>query len=65
MKRLLTRSAIFFIGAVFGLIIGLLLSQLVIYTTIGAAVYNARLDQYEMDKKIFEEKITRWYLKEE
>lgn len=62
MKRLITRSAIFFAGAVFGLVIGLLFSQVVIYTTIGAAVYNAMVETQEMDKKIFDEKLTRWFL---
>lgn len=61
-KRLVTRSSIFFAGAVVGIVIGLALSQVVIYTTIGAAVYNARVEQQAIDKKIFDEKLARWYL---
>lgn len=52
-RKLILRTSLFYFGAVFGLVVGLLLSQLVIWTTIGAAVYQARVDQYEIDRAIF------------
>jgi hypothetical protein len=58
-KRLITRTSIFFIGAVFGFVSCILLAQLSIWTTIGKAVYDARVDQQEMDAKIFNKEATK------
>jgi hypothetical protein len=55
MKHLITRTSLFYIGAVFGLCVGLAVGQLGIFVTIGKAVYDARVDQQEMDAKIFKE----------
>lgn len=53
MKRLIIRLSIFYIGAVFGLVLGLSLGLAFVYCTIGKAVYDARVDQYQMDREIF------------
>jgi hypothetical protein len=53
MKRLILNTSLFYIGAVFGLVIGLAIGQLGIFVTIGKAVYDARCEQYQEDRAIF------------
>lgn len=48
-----TRKLNFWDGSIFGLIIGLLISQFIIWATIGKAVYDAKVEQYKVDRETF------------
>jgi hypothetical protein len=53
MTQAIVKTSIAFIWAVFGLCVGLAIGQLGVFVTIGKAVYDARVDQYQMDREIF------------
>jgi uncharacterized membrane-anchored protein YhcB (DUF1043 family) len=53
MKKYILNSSIFFIGSVFGLVVGVMIGVVFVWLTIGAAVYNARADQYQYDRALF------------
>jgi ABC-type nitrate/sulfonate/bicarbonate transport system permease component len=53
MNRIITRLSIFFIGAVFGLCVGVAIGLWFTWSTIGRAVYDARCEQYQVDRETF------------
>jgi uncharacterized membrane-anchored protein YhcB (DUF1043 family) len=55
MKDAITKTSLFYIGAVFGLVVGLAIGQLGIFVTIGKAVYDARVDQQADDIELLKD----------
>lgn len=53
MKRLITRLAIFYNGAVFGLIVGLLIGVVFVICETAYIDHRARVEQYQYDRAIF------------
>lgn len=52
-KKLITRSSIFFAGAVVGLIVGALISVVFVICETAYIDHRARVDQYQIDREIF------------
>jgi hypothetical protein len=59
MKRLILRTRLFYIGAVFGLCVGLAIGLVFTFCTSGKISYDARVDQYQMDSEIFYKEVTK------
>lgn len=55
MKRLITRLSIFYIGAVFGLIVGALIGVVFVIYETAYIDHRARVEQYQIDMKIIKE----------
>lgn len=53
MTRIITRLSIFFEGAVFGLVVGLLIGVVAYMAETAYIDHRARVEQYQQDRAIF------------
>ena len=53
MKRLITRTAIFFAGSVFGLVVGVSIGVVAYMLETAYIDHRARVEQYQVDRVIF------------